>query len=77
MADGLSMHPANNHRKEIMDWLKAPDCSANFVAAVNKRTPETGKWILNHPAYTEWKENGDILWIQGKGKYRFIHLFNY
>ncbi|KIK64960.1 hypothetical protein GYMLUDRAFT_380976 [Collybiopsis luxurians FD-317 M1] len=51
---------------KIYDWLKAPDCSANHVAAADKRTPGTGQWILNHPEYQKWKDCPNILWIQGK-----------
>lgn len=65
---------AGDEQKKIMDWLKAPNCSTNYTAAVNKRVKNTGKWILDHPVYKEWKQTGDILWIQGKGK--FSDIFN-
>ncbi|KAE9390083.1 hypothetical protein BT96DRAFT_356378 [Gymnopus androsaceus JB14] len=48
------------------DWLKAPDCSTNFIAAANKKTTGTGMWIIEHPKYVEWDNNGGLLWIQGK-----------
>ncbi|KAE9384831.1 hypothetical protein BT96DRAFT_982206 [Gymnopus androsaceus JB14] len=56
------------HLQKIRDWLQAPDCSTNLNTAANKKTAGTGKWIVEHPKYIEWKNNGGLLWIQGKGK---------
>ncbi|KAE9388184.1 hypothetical protein BT96DRAFT_947807 [Gymnopus androsaceus JB14] len=53
--------------RKIGDWLKAPECSTNFNAAANKKTAGTGMWIIKHPKYIEWNNNGGLLWIQGKG----------
>ncbi|KAE9391239.1 hypothetical protein BT96DRAFT_945541 [Gymnopus androsaceus JB14] len=53
--------------QKIRDWLKAPDCSTNFNTAANKKTAGTGTWIIKHQKYIEWKNNGGLLWIQGKG----------
>ncbi|KAE9392297.1 hypothetical protein BT96DRAFT_944734 [Gymnopus androsaceus JB14] len=55
--------------QKIRDWLKAPDCSTNFDTAANKKTAGTGSWIIEHPKYIKWKNNGGLLWIQGKGEW--------
>ncbi|KAJ3817527.1 ankyrin repeat-containing domain protein, partial [Lentinula raphanica] len=60
---------SKDKEKKLIDWLAAPDCSANFVAASDKRVTGTGKWVLEDPIYLDWlkKDKGSILWIQGKG----------
>ncbi|KAF9071414.1 ankyrin repeat-containing domain protein [Rhodocollybia butyracea] len=51
----------------IRKWLNAPNPSTNFVAACDKRTPETGDWIFSHPQFVEWNQStSGLLWIQGK-----------
>ncbi|GAW00944.1 hypothetical protein LENED_002506 [Lentinula edodes] len=65
----------NNHytlttdeERKLHKWLGAPDTSINYITALNKKTPGTGSWILNHPIYIEWRMKGQActLWIQGK-----------
>ncbi|KAE9395972.1 hypothetical protein BT96DRAFT_942010 [Gymnopus androsaceus JB14] len=60
---------SHNQVQEIKDWLEAPDCFTNFNTAANKKTAGTGMWILEHPKYIEWNNNGGLLWIQGKGEW--------
>ncbi|KAJ3847393.1 ankyrin repeat-containing domain protein, partial [Lentinula lateritia] len=50
---------------KIHKWLNAPDCSANFVTAVNNKCLGTGRWIFELDKYKEWRSNTGILWIQG------------
>ncbi|KIK56005.1 hypothetical protein GYMLUDRAFT_829497 [Collybiopsis luxurians FD-317 M1] len=57
---------SSDESTKIHDWLKAPDCSANYVAATDKKTPQTGQWILGHPEFQKWKAHPGILWIQGR-----------
>ncbi|KAE9386628.1 hypothetical protein BT96DRAFT_514606 [Gymnopus androsaceus JB14] len=57
---------AHDQVKKIRDWLKAPNCSINYDTAANKKTAGTGSWIIEHPKYIEWDNNGGLLWIQGK-----------
>ncbi|KAE9403698.1 hypothetical protein BT96DRAFT_482382 [Gymnopus androsaceus JB14] len=56
----------HDQAQKIRGWLKAPDCSTNFDTAANKKTAGTGMWIIEHPQYIEWNNNGGLLWIQGK-----------
>ena len=58
---------ANDEKEKIRKWLNAPDCTINMQVAADKRAEGTCQWILNHPAYVEWKQSPNILWIQGKG----------
>ncbi|KAF8827068.1 hypothetical protein HHX47_DHR5000786, partial [Lentinula edodes] len=46
--------------------LMLPDCSANYVTAVNKKCPGTGEWIYELDEYKEWKAQPGVLWIQGQ-----------
>ncbi|KAE9387138.1 hypothetical protein BT96DRAFT_948606 [Gymnopus androsaceus JB14] len=58
----------HDQAEKIRGWLKAPDCSNNFNTAANKKTMGTGSWIIEHLQYIKWKNNGGLLWIQGKGE---------
>ncbi|KAE9403752.1 hypothetical protein BT96DRAFT_973553, partial [Gymnopus androsaceus JB14] len=57
---------STDKRREIQKWLNAPNCSENFTTALNSKTEGTCEWILHHEGYIQWKNNPDILWIQGK-----------
>ncbi|KAJ3872108.1 ankyrin repeat-containing domain protein [Lentinula edodes] len=50
---------------EINKWLNAPDCSANYVTAEDKKLQGTGKWIFDLDEYKKWKSEPGVLWIQG------------
>ncbi|KAJ3875512.1 ectomycorrhiza-induced ankyrin-domain/NACHT-domain-containing protein [Lentinula edodes] len=50
---------------EIYKWLNAPDCSANYVTAEDKKLQGTGKWIFDLDEYKKWKSEPGVLWIQG------------
>ncbi|KAJ4470996.1 hypothetical protein C8R41DRAFT_924721 [Lentinula lateritia] len=55
---------------KIHKWLNAPDCSANFVTAVNNKCLGTGQWIFELDKYKEWRSKQckhGLLWIQGPG----------
>jgi hypothetical protein len=32
-------------------------------------TEGTGIWLLGNPELIEWKNNGGLLWLQGKGMF--------
>ncbi|KAJ3967461.1 hypothetical protein EV361DRAFT_871614 [Lentinula raphanica] len=68
----------NGDEEKIPEWLVAPNCSANYFSAAKRHVTGTGQWILQHPAYLRWKENKDILWIEGKagsGKTFLMQVF--
>lgn len=50
----------------LRQWLRAPDATINFTAAVTKRHPSTGQWLVQGPAYTTWlQQENSFLWLYG------------
>jgi hypothetical protein len=51
---------------KIRQWLSAPDPSTNYQKALKLRQADTGLWLLNSDAYTEWKRAATTpLWLYG------------
>ncbi|KAF5967354.1 ankyrin repeat protein [Fusarium bulbicola] len=61
------MSMASDHRfAKIERWLSPPDCSTNANLARERRHPGTGTWLLNSPAFQEWKlGTRQHLWLYG------------
>ncbi|RKK95322.1 hypothetical protein BFJ68_g14820 [Fusarium oxysporum] len=61
------MSIASDHRfAKIERWLSPPDCSTNANLARKRRHPGTGAWLLNSPAFQEWKLGSrQHLWLYG------------
>ncbi|EXA31001.1 hypothetical protein FOVG_17643 [Fusarium oxysporum f. sp. pisi HDV247] len=61
------MSMASDHRfAKIERWLSPPDCSTNANLARKRRHPGTGTWLLNSPAFQEWKLGSrQHLWLHG------------
>ncbi|GKU09246.1 unnamed protein product, partial [Fusarium langsethiae] len=61
------MSMASDHRfAKIERWLSSPDCSTNANLARKRRHPGTGTWLLNSPAFQEWKLGSrQHLWLYG------------
>ncbi|RKK93408.1 hypothetical protein BFJ70_g17737, partial [Fusarium oxysporum] len=61
------MSMASDHRfARIERWLSPPDCSTNANLARERRHPGTGTWLLNSPAFQEWKLGSrQHLWLHG------------
>ncbi|EXL68463.1 hypothetical protein FOPG_15472 [Fusarium oxysporum f. sp. conglutinans race 2 54008] len=61
------MSMASDHRfAKIERWLSPPDCSTNANLARERRHPGTGTWLLNSPAFQEWKLGSrHHLWLYG------------
>ncbi|KAG7415831.1 Vegetative incompatibility protein HET-E-1 [Fusarium oxysporum f. sp. rapae] len=61
------MSMASDHRfAKIERWLSPPDCSTNANLARERRHPGTGAWLLNSPAFQEWKLGSrQHLWLYG------------
>ncbi|KAF5333923.1 hypothetical protein D9758_017476 [Tetrapyrgos nigripes] len=55
-----------NESSKIQEWIDAPNPSINFNAAYNKMTKGTGVWLLEDSRFNEWKDEGGLLWLQGK-----------
>jgi hypothetical protein len=57
----------NQTRKDIRQWLAAPDPSTNHNKACDKHWSGTGGWLFRLPQYIEWKTKANsFLWIKGK-----------
>ena len=62
----LVMDWANNVTDKYKQWLTPPDPSTNFINALKNHLDNTGSWLLNSPAYLEWKQrDNSFLWIHG------------
>ncbi|KAH7205287.1 hypothetical protein BKA60DRAFT_685024 [Fusarium oxysporum] len=61
------MSMASDHRfAKIERWLSPPDYSTNANSARKRRHPGTGAWLLNSPAFQEWKLGSrQHLWLYG------------
>jgi len=57
-----------------LKWLKAPDTFTNFNIAHNDTTEGTGTWLLDSKAFNEWRVNGSLFWLKGKGLLQITHL---
>ncbi|MCJ1466370.1 hypothetical protein MMC07_004989 [Pseudocyphellaria aurata] len=50
----------------LRDWLKAPNATVDHNAACAKSYPETGMWLVESPAFSNWlTEQNSILWLNG------------
>ncbi|KAJ3967390.1 ankyrin repeat-containing domain protein, partial [Lentinula raphanica] len=67
---------STEEEKKLQDWLAAPDCSTNYTTALNNKVTGTGQWIFKDLTYLKWKEEGSILWIQGKGNVLYISVID-
>lgn len=54
-------------KKEILDWLAAPDPSTNYQSACRSRHAATGSWLLEDEEFSQWKMDANsLLWLHGK-----------
>lgn len=55
-------------QKRLSQWLGLPDPSTNYNAALEKRHPETGLWLVNGQQLKEWKSSrSSLMWLHGNG----------
>jgi hypothetical protein len=56
-------------------WLGIPDPSINYHAALEKRHPETGLWLLNGDPFDQWKSStSSLMWLHGNGALKLLHI---
>ncbi|KAF8344777.1 ankyrin repeat-containing domain protein [Amanita rubescens] len=56
----------SNDIEKHRQWLKPSDPSTNHNNAMRKCHVDTGKWLLEHSMYKEWKQkNNSFMWIHG------------
>ena len=57
---------ASQLSSRISQWLKAPDATINFNEQCLKKSPSTGRWLMDSGAFTTWLEEKDsFLWLNG------------
>ncbi|EXA31380.1 hypothetical protein FOVG_17351 [Fusarium oxysporum f. sp. pisi HDV247] len=57
---------SDHHFAKIKQWLSPSDYSTNANLARERRHPGTGTWLLNSPAFQEWKlGTRQHLWLYG------------
>lgn len=62
----LQTHAEQGLQDRLSRWLRLPDPSTNYHAALEKRHPETGFWLLNSQAFKDWKKSqSSFMWLHG------------
>ncbi|KAF8343241.1 ankyrin repeat-containing domain protein [Amanita rubescens] len=62
----LHAYCTNSAIDRYKQWLAPPDPSTNLNNALKNHLSNTGSWLLNCPAYLEWKQrDNSFLWIYG------------
>jgi hypothetical protein len=57
---------ADNFRRTVHKWLKAPDPSSNHNNACKKRQPTTGTWFTESDDFKKWMDDlNSFLWLHG------------
>lgn len=58
----------NTQKEAIHRWLSPPDPSAKYVAALEKRQPNSGVTLLRSSDFDRWKtsKENSMLWLHGK-----------
>lgn len=57
---------SDSHLARIKQWLSPPDTSTNANYARETRHHGTGRWLLNAPAFKEWKLGSrQHIWLYG------------
>jgi hypothetical protein len=56
-------------RKDLRQWIAAPDPSSNLYTASDAHHEGTASWCTEGKTFADWMESGSLLWIHGKRKY--------
>ena len=65
--DHVKSLQVSGRKKEILDWLAAPDPSTNYQTACRSRHAGTGSWLLEGEPFAQWKmDPNSLLWLHGK-----------
>ncbi|EXL67266.1 hypothetical protein FOPG_16605 [Fusarium oxysporum f. sp. conglutinans race 2 54008] len=64
--DVMTTIQSDHHVTRLERWLPSPDYSTNAQLARGRRQPGTGTWLLDSPAFQEWKLGlRRHLWLYG------------
>ena len=66
----------SSERLSILEWISSIPYEENHFFARQGRTNGTGKWLLGHERYREWRASSAsmILWLHGDREYRFVSV---
>ncbi|KAN0141750.1 hypothetical protein V8E53_000212 [Lactarius tabidus] len=62
----VSDQDRNESRKELRQWIAAPDPSSNLYTASDAHHEGTAAWCTEGKTFADWMESGSFLWIHGK-----------
>ncbi|KAN0141688.1 hypothetical protein V8E53_000150 [Lactarius tabidus] len=62
----VSDRDRNESRKELRQWIAAPDPSSNLYTASDVHHEGTAAWCTEGKTFADWMESGSLLWIHGK-----------
>jgi hypothetical protein len=59
----------DRQRESLLDWLSSLDASKNYRDALDKKSAETGGWLIQSKSFRRWKiPPNSLLWLHGKGE---------
>ncbi|KAF7968340.1 hypothetical protein HWV62_30929 [Athelia sp. TMB] len=65
--DTLNLIHDEQKKRDINNWMAAPDTSPNYKAAREKHQQGTGSWFVGGSVFEEWKAHPDsVLWLHGR-----------
>ena len=63
--------PGDQLGRNSRSWLSPPDPSTNYNTACKFHQDGTAMWFFQTNTFTEWNAKGSLLWIYGKGAFRY------
>ncbi|RMZ86707.1 hypothetical protein DV736_g6069, partial [Chaetothyriales sp. CBS 134916] len=62
----LQNHAYQDLQRRLEQWLGVPDPSINYRAALEKRHPKTGSWLVKGSQFNDWKSSEcSLIWLHG------------
>lgn len=73
-------HDVNSEQEKILDWVSRIPYRSHHAQVRKEVLIGTGKWLLSHQAYFDWKtsSSSEVLWlhgIPGSGKSTLVWVF--
>lgn len=66
----LKVYASRDLQNKLSSWLRVPDPSTNYQAALKKRHAQTGSWLLTSSQFCDWKRStSSFLWLHGNGRF--------
>jgi hypothetical protein len=62
----LDSQKLDKDREAIIQWLSSTDPSTNHQVACKKCQTGTGRWLVDHTEFQEWRSiHNSLLWLHG------------